>query len=459
MEDSSEEDQPSDYAVLNFDGVDDAIAEVAKRAKRFSHVPMLFLIQTVSASKSKIAPSEEARRIKKKHRFNVVPIALLVMERALKNGVSDATLSDAKEKYVTRQDPYFESIPISDPNLFFGRTEQLQIIPSLLSQGQHVGIFGLRKTGKTSLAKQLQLRFRDVPVVSISCQEIGDLAASQVLLRIASELRDELRERFSVRDRSDSNGDQREQLRSLIGTWLGLGHSEPCVVILDEIDTLLPFGDPNAQHYLAVEGQRLLGILRALSQELRGLVLLAIAYRPDINRINHLPASAGENPLFMAFHEVYSGALSPEDCDTMVRELGSWRDIEWDSTALRGLYEYCGGHPFVARLFASDACREGQRKKITVGDVQSTADMIRRTMRRHRIRGVYDQVIESLSAQEVELVRLIASSSKPLKEERIPGDLEQALTDLEFLGLVVSNGRIDFAARLFKYWAKRRLIG
>ncbi len=446
------------YAVLNDNGTNDVTSALARRTERSKAVPLLFLIQSTSAAERRRQHTEEAQRIQADHRINVVPMKLAIMERALKRGTVDATVNAAKDSYVTRQDPYFESIPVTDPNLFFGRTAELQTIPALMSQGQHVGIFGVRKTGKTSFAHQLQLRFRDVPVVTINCEGLDHFAATPFLLRVAEELHIELRERFSIHSRGGGDDSSSAQLRSLIRNWQGRGRSQPFVIILDELDKLFPLGDPEAEYHLVAEGRKVLAVLRALAQELHGVVLLAIALRPDVNRVSRLPANAGENPLFMGFHEVYTGALSPDESDTMIRELGAWRGIQWQPEALRLLYDHCGGHPFVSRLFASDACQQGRRRTITVDRVEGTAAAIRTTMRAHRIGEVYKQIVHSLRAEELELLQQIAAACEPLAERQLSPDQEQALTDLENLGLVIGDGRIELTAKLFQYWVRTRLL-
>ena len=458
LKDPEDKTHTTHYAVLDINGTGDIASVIAQLKKLSIGVRLLFLIQPTSDSDSKLEHTGKARQIGADHKIDVVPLEFAAMERALKQGTCDSMVNEAKDKFVTRQDPYFEIIPITDPNLFFGRIAQLQTISAFLSQRQHVGIFGLRKTGKTSLANQLQLRFREVPVASINCQEFDGFIASQLLLHIAVELCTELSDRFAIRNTRNTKSDYSTQLRSLIGAWQRTGRSEPLVVILDEIDSLLPFGGPDIKYDRLAEGRKVFGVLRALAQELHGLVLLVIAYRPDINRINHLPENAGENPLFMGFQEVYSGSLSPDECDTMIRELGAWRCIEWDPAALRLLYDYCGGHPFVVRLFASDVSEKGHRKKITVDDIESTADTIRRNLRTHPIRDVYKQIVETLRAEEFELLNRIASSPEPMKECRVLPDQEQTLADLENLGLVTCNEKIQFSAKLFEYWVKTRLV-
>ena len=442
------------YAVLHVNGAGEVATVLGRRIGRSRYAPLLFLILPTSDVTLVTECAHMAQRIRAAYRVNVVPMALAAMERALETGSVNTAVNAAKDHYVSRHDPYYESIPIKDPTLFFGRSAQLQTIPRLLSQGQHVGIFGLRKTGKTSLAYQLRLRFRDVPVASIDCQQLDRHLAAPLLLSVVGALRTDLQERFDVRDHDDAGGHPGTQLRSLIDVWHAHGRSEPFVVILDEMETLLPIGEPNASHDLLVEGSKVLGVLRALAQELSGVVLVAIAKRPDVNRINRLPAGAGENPMFMGFREVYAGGLSADECDAMIRELGAWRGIEWEPAALQRLYHYCGGHPFVARLFASEACEQGRRTTITVDCAERTADTIRTTMRTHLIGKVYRQIFTELRVEERELLERIATESASLKESRLSPAQGQALTDLEYFGLVNGKNSLTFSPKLFEYGVK-----
>ena len=473
LEDSVDKDRVDHYAVLNVNGtngVPDVTAGVATRAERSMGSPLLYMIYPTSESQSRLEQVQEARDIKTRHRIEVIPLELAVLEHALKSKTCDATLREAEDKYVTRTDPYREVDPITDPYLFFGRATQLRTIPVLLAQRQNVGIFGLRKTGKTSLANQIQLRFRDIPAPRISCQELDGGTADQYLARIADELHTELGTKFNIHHRPEANGDHSAQLRAQIRSWRTSGRLEPVIIILDEIETMLPLDHPDDAYGPLVEGRKVLAVLRALAQELHALVLLVIGYRPHINRINRLPLNAGENPLFMGFHEIFSGFLTADESDTMIREIGAWRDIEWESSALPRLYYYCGGHPYVTRLFASDAYQQDSRKTVTETDVEergrhvteamveSTASEIRKQMRRHEIGSVYSSIAEMLTLQELELLRRIASSGQRLTESQVPRDLEQALTNLENMGLVNSNSTISFSASLFEYWVRTRLV-
>src|SRR5262249_36091940 len=87
----------------------------------------------------------------------IIPISSRDMTRALADGtVSAETLRRLEEPFVARHDPYDEQRPVESEILFFGRGEALANIPQALLQGQHVGLFGLRKVGKTSLLNRIR---------------------------------------------------------------------------------------------------------------------------------------------------------------------------------------------------------------------------------------------------------------------------------------------------------------
>ena len=100
----------------------------------------------------------------------IIPLLSTILQKTLSTDDCERLLKELEEPYLARIDPYAESKPIHDPTWFYGRDELLKRLPAMLAQGQHVGIFGLRKVGKTSLINQLRQRFVTTPTVFIDCQ-------------------------------------------------------------------------------------------------------------------------------------------------------------------------------------------------------------------------------------------------------------------------------------------------
>ena len=482
-----ETDDPSraaHYAVLADGGSDLGTrvrAAVAKRITRSEGHSLLYLLYPAVDATGRRNQIQEARDIKNACRLDTIPLELSVMRRALENGACDATLDEANDRYVTRIDPYREVDPVTDPYLFFGRDAELETIPALLSQGQHVGIFGLRKTGKTSLANQVQLRLSGSPITRISCQEMDGEAAERYLARIAEGIAGTVSSACAVSARVKDSADYGATIRGLLASWRESGRSQPIILMMDEIETLMPIDGEDAEdgregeggwrkedlYRTLVEGRRVLGLLRALAQETQALALLVIGYRPNVNRVNRLPFNAGENPMFMGFHETYCGFLSGEESDTMIREIGAWRGIAWERSSLSRVYYYCGGHPYITRLFASDVYKQDGRGRelnawstLAVKEVmvERTALEIERNMRSHEIGSVYDSIAELLNGDEKELLARIVASGEAVTEDELDREEERAVTSLESMGLVTVEGEILVSSELLRYWIDTRLV-
>ena len=158
--------------------------------------------------------------------------------------------------------------------------------------------------------------------------------------------------------------------------WEKTGQRGPFLIVLDEIDKLFPNQEMNNSEEILTEYVRFFRLLRGLAQSRQCLVTLVTAYRPDVNRRNLLTPAVGENPMFQSFREEYLGFLNSDDSEAMIREIGRWKQIEWDENAARRVFDYCGGHPLITRFFASHACEEGRRKAINYSRVEETAKEI-----------------------------------------------------------------------------------
>ena len=222
------------------------------------------------------------------------------------------------------------SAPIKAEVLFFGRADALQNIPSALLQGQHVAIFGLRKVGKTSLLNRIRDRLSTHPCVYIDCQGYAPVAIDLFNV-ILEKLHDELK-RLGVKSVPEHERAQgaihfREQFLRLYQVWSKHAAASRVILVFDELDKYFPERRDSANESILREYVAVFRILRALAQESRCLSVLAVAYRPDINRQNVLTESIGENPMFMSFQEYFLGFLNEEDTLTMIPEIGRWRSI------------------------------------------------------------------------------------------------------------------------------------
>jgi hypothetical protein len=441
-------------ALASPDGKIDTEAIVLRSGEPFPHslpkVPKTFLIY-----QGKAPAPEEIHRLKVETSQEYIPLPAAVLASALAEGTCERTLRELEDPFVARTDPYDESRPITDPTWFYGREDLLQRLPAVLLQGQHAGLFGLRKMGKTSLIYQLRQRLAAAPVVSIDCQGLPPVA-DQLFTEIADGLSRELKAKGVTPAASqDANGDFRARMLQLREKWHTSGGQVPFVVILDEVDKL--FTDRRQRNSQEILGEwvKLSRTLRALAQEKQAIVLLVTAYRPDVNRQNLLFPEIGENPMFMSFQEHFLGALNRADTRQMVSQIGGWKEIRWSEEALDRAFELAGGHPLVTRFLASDACEQGERKQVDIAILNQSAERIRKGFHKHRIGRYYGESVWSmLQADEKEALTGIAKGTGHASKE-----LEEGVTHLEQFGLAEERDGVPaISAELLRDWVLENVV-
>jgi WD40 repeat protein len=399
-------------------------------------------------------PAEEIQTLRQLEKRDIIPLNSSVLSQALSDANCAEVLRELEEPFVARTDPYDESRPIVDPTWFFGRQDLLNRVPAVLRQGQHVGVFGLRKVGKTSAIWQLRQRMTAVPTVWIDCQAFP-ADSNSLLFEICCQLYRELNSRKILRllppIDDGTAASYRRQILDFHEKWHARGGYGPFVLILDELDKFFPDRRIGSAGILA-EWIKLFGLLRGLAQERKAVVIAATAYRPNINRQNLLSEEVGENPMFMSFQEYFLGALNKAETERMVSEIGRWKDIRWTAEALAEAYAQCGGHPLITRFFASDACEQGDYKEVDLDRVLETTRKIRFEIHKHRIGKYYQESVwNMLRMDEREALVAIGKS-----RYGTPRESDEAVVHLEQLGLVNQESNSwTVNAELLLTWIKR----
>lgn len=93
--------------------------------------------------------------------------------------------------------------------------------------------------------------------------------------------------------------------------------------------------------------------------------------------------------------------------------------------------------------------------------VEESAKELRATLRKNEIGNYYKEAVWGLLREEEQKVLglVFRGNEKGMAEGEIPGELEEALANMEHFGLVANReGRLYLTARLFGAWLER-LIG
>jgi Cdc6-like AAA superfamily ATPase len=281
---------------------------------------------------------------------------------------------------------------------FIGRSLFLQKLTRTLSAGSHVGMYGLRKVGKTSIIRELISRSHtiapDITWVYLDLLGILDVNRTQshLLYRIAEDLRiglgpsalksmgcDMLTQEHRYDTLCESEADLKAFCRSFDEDFRRLlrhmrDQGRRVVLVLDEIEQLFP-----------IPGQRdgfekydeFLRYVRGLSQNIGTLTLFVVGVNPQVSEAQFL--GNRQNPMFSFFTVEYVPAMSADDVRDLLRSLGRPSGVTFENEAVLRLYELVGGHPYLLRRYCSLLIRDSRRPITLTADEVSLkrADFVR----------------------------------------------------------------------------------
>jgi HEAT repeat protein/AAA+ ATPase superfamily predicted ATPase len=318
--------------------------------------------------------------------FVLIPIPLAVVEQVVVDSAAcTGLLAEYADRYLPGADLFDDRNAIGDTLSFFGRGELLHRLEEELLRKQGVGLFGLRKSGKTSILLQLGFSLRHHPVVHIDLQPYGGKP------RYGAELFNEIIRQLSLLVNNHESSQKLQftpfssdvpatnlatefiqRISQLIDVLTKASYELPIICFLDEIERILPMlRDPVEK---VEEFNAFFGVLRSLSQEQRQLGFLVADVHPDCNRINQWSQpGVPTNPVFSFFKEVFLAPFSIEETTTMITDISRLMGREFDSETLTNIHQESGGHPFIARQIASLLCAkipEVGNELITCSDSQ-----------------------------------------------------------------------------------------
>ena len=331
---------------------------------------------------------------------------------------------------VTTVDHFDVATPVRDPSGFYGRKAEIDSIASDLKRAVSVGVFGLRKAGKTSLLNAIATLRRDDErnaTVRVDVSEI--ITAEQFRSTVLEGL-------WTAVRGIPGNADYRPRLRALTrqgtrrtdipdsGTiWIQdvramLEPVElPVVLIVDEIDQAFPPRsnlDPDEAKALF----RSLVQLRSVLQEQDHLALLCAGVDPALFERPLLDGH--DNLLYKLVRLVWLAPMSREEMAEMVRSLGKRMGVRVRGhQELDVLFANYGGHPLLTRKACSIAVRARTPETLPF---HITPEAIDEALRSREYGGPHDQAADVLDSftewfpAEAALLRLHFSSEPEERE-------------------------------------------
>lgn len=278
-------------------------------------------------------------------------------------------LSDVFRKQLPTYDIFDERLPVRGFQLM-GRSAEVMSLRTRVVRGEAVGVFGLRKTGKTSLVRAVTDELDPASGIKNPDEELTQSQAyvlwidAEVLDQatvddVADEMLASLRRRMRAAGASYQPPDRRGIAGVKAACEALLDEGARLCFVIDEYDFLFEReGGLGPVPGLA----RLFRLLRAWAQQWQGSVSLVLIGR-DPEHLSMPQLDGVSNPLLAWFTPMWLGPLIPPRETELLRKLGRRVGLEVGPETAKLARAWSGGHPMLHRQFGA-ALREEVRRRI-----------------------------------------------------------------------------------------------
>ena len=248
--------------------------------------------------------------------------------------------------------------PLRRDLYFFGRSQLLQEIINKHRSGEHTGLFGLRKSGKTSIiyAIERHLTAHGGAFLSIDCESpsVHGLRWFELLGKLVREYKRVRKSKFRIAP--GPRYTETTAADSFTDDVLGIyrsNKSASLLILFDEIERLSP-ATGSSRHWrdgsdFVLFWQTLRGFYQR-HQEV--FTYMLVGTNPSC--VERSMIAGHENPLFGSIPSEYVPSFTVEQTREMVRKLGRYMGLHFDEMLYSKLVEDFGGHPFLVRQFCSE---------------------------------------------------------------------------------------------------------
>lgn len=414
------------------------------RTERFTPARDLILIST--------SASNAVRNLSAWNRDGRTPLVVAIPSDALPDELRDQ-LNRALVETLGERDLYDGKRPVIGDE-FFGRREILTTLESSLLGGDSVAVFGLRRSGKTSLLLELRrvLASRDVVLSVTDLSPLSRIEDAATLvaedLAIALDATRKTDKRIWVGDAAERSTpiSTPTQLSSRLLRVAERNQQKRIVIALDEIESINQFAaaDPAGT-------RALLGALRSVAQRAKNISLFFSGVATRLFS-DAMLSSQVQNPVFRFVEPNYLLPFLENETQTLLEELGEQMLLEWEAEATHLVQNETAGFPYFVRTLASQARAAAIDDWVSISEPRKvTVDIVQKVLPAWTIdaRAAWAQVVESMeSVFEGTRDILGAPDTQQLNAWVETGPDQEAVAEtLVRLGLLERHGsRLDYTA-------------
>lgn len=439
--------------------------EVRKRkeiVERHLLINFYILISNASELRDKIDS------VKGEPRVSVIPFSFEELLACKNKEELTKCLLERFEEYYFENDMLGENEAIDDDNLLFGdRGKIADVVVARCHQGSNSGIFGLRRSGKTSVLNAVlrRLAWEDTPYVLVESRtyetfdswktvlfELSCLVRAKMLglERHENESLSQFRARLELSSTEDDY--QKRGVACFIDDIRQYCGDHPLVIALDEIE-LITYNTATSSSWKSLDAYK--GFWSALRGCECSLVVCGV--NSTINEISNLSFNGEQcdNPMYGRIVNcaesagTYLPAFTDQQTLEMINTLGKYSNIAF-SNVYTEINAAFGGQPWAIRQFCSYVFNSIKAQRVPMQVYEVSRATYRNLMRQFKNSAVgvhlCETILQHLSIYKSEYSLLKKIALNPDKYNTFSGEDIVSIDHLQKYGLIEYDIQTEYVS-------------
>ena len=285
---------------------------------------------------------------------------------------NDQIYIDRFRKVFYTKDLFSFNSPLTKDSYFFGRDKLVHELIDKHNSKEHTGVFGLRKSGKTSViyAIQRKLALEDRSILFIDCESpsIHHLRWNELLQELIKRFHS--LKKSSVKINYENRYDEKNAANSFkedIQKIYDSRRKNSTLFVFDEIERISPYTSSSTHWKEGFDFIYFWQTLRSVYQENPEIyTYMLVGTNPK--SIEEFKFFGQDNPIFTSCTVYYLNSFHIDDVIEMVQTLGNFTGLTFEKDICAKLKDDFGGHPFLIRQVCSYIHRSCQATRPFIVD-------------------------------------------------------------------------------------------
>lgn len=287
-------------------------------------------------------------------------VVCINVNELVKNSIDGWFLRKKMAEQLHGRDLFDYRLPLQSDSDFFGRRDIFMDYYDAIRRSENRGIFGLRKTGKTSLIYKIK---RQIEQDDVGFTFIYDGKSPSIRklkwIDLVKKIGDEVAQKFGITTTISRLSNEQhilDEFQSIISKRT----DKKVVVAFDEIEYLSPKAIKDIHwHNEYIDLWQFFWSVQSIYRNLVFIICGVNPYVVEIDTINGI-----QNPLFSLVSYKYLKGLTLDDIRTMIQTLGKRMGLKFEHDTYAYIFTKYGGHPLLTRLACSFINRSIDDKKL-----------------------------------------------------------------------------------------------